>query len=48
MFWNFDYGWAGSIYNWTLFQSTKVGKKVRKRKFLPYKLVGDAAYPMQP
>jgi hypothetical protein len=33
MFWDFDYGWAGSIYDWILFQSTEVGKKVMKEKF---------------
>jgi hypothetical protein len=30
------------------FQKTNVGSHVWKNKFLPYKLIGNAAYPMWP
>jgi hypothetical protein len=47
-FWDFDFGWAGQYHDWTLFQNTEIGKKVISGAFLPYKLIGDAAYPMRP
>jgi hypothetical protein len=46
-FWDFDFGWAGRCHDWTLFQNTEIGKKVINGAFLPYKLIGDAAYPMR-
>jgi hypothetical protein len=47
-FWDFDFGWARRCHDWTLFQITEIGKKVISGAFLPYKLIGDAAYPMRP
>jgi hypothetical protein len=47
-FWDFDFGWVGRCHNWTLFQNIEIGKKVISGAFLPYKLIGDAAYPMRP
>ncbi len=42
-FWDYDYGWVGSIYDWALFQKTELGNQVMKDKFLPYKLIRDVA-----
>ena len=36
------------MHNWTLFKPTKVIRYYIKGKFLPYKLIGDCAYPVQP
>ena len=47
-FWDFDFGWAGSCHDWAVFQRSQLGKDVMNNKFLPYKLIGDAAYPMRP
>ncbi len=41
-FWDYDYGWVGSIHNWVLFKKTNQGSHVMKNKFLHYKLIGDA------
>lgn len=48
MFCNYEFGWARSIYDWTIFQLTKVRQKCMKSEELPYKLIGDVAYPIQP
>jgi len=45
-FWDYDYGWAGSIHDWVLFQKTKLRNQVMKDKFLPYKLIGSVVYLM--
>jgi hypothetical protein len=42
-FWDYDFGWVGCCHDCTLFQKSKVGKKM-KLAFLPYKLIGDATY----
>ena len=47
-FWDFDFGWARSCHDWSVFQRSQLGKDVMQNKFLPYKLVGDAAYPLRP
>jgi hypothetical protein len=47
-FWDYDFGWAGSIHDWVLFQKSEIGKRTMSGMFLPYKLIGDAAYPMRP
>ena len=47
-FWDYDFGWAGQIHDWALFQKSEIGKKTMKGAFLPYKFIGDAAYPMRP
>lgn len=47
-FWDYDFGWAGRCHDWTLFQNSDIGKRVMKGELLPYKLIGDAAYPMRP
>jgi hypothetical protein len=46
-FWNYDYGWVGSIHDWAFFQKAKLENWVMKDKVLPYKFIGDV-YPMQP
>jgi hypothetical protein len=48
VFWNYEFGWASSMHNWTIFQLTKVVKMSIQSKFLPYKLIGDATYSMTP
>ncbi len=40
-FWDYDYGWASNIHDWALFQKTKLGNRVMKDNFLPYKLIRD-------
>ena len=47
-FWDFDFGWPGSCHDWSVFQRSTLGVEVMKNKYLPYKLIGDAAYPMRP
>ncbi len=47
-FWDYDFGWVGCCHDCTLFQKSKVGKKMMKVAFLPYKLIGDATYSMRP
>ncbi len=48
IFWDYEFGWAGSLHDWTVFQQTKVGRACMEGKFQPYKLIGDAAYPVRP
>ncbi len=48
MFWNYEFGWASSMHDWTIFQLTKVVKMCIQSKLLPYKLIGDATYSMRP
>jgi hypothetical protein len=45
-FWDYNFGWAGSICDWSLFQKSKIGKRTMNGEFLPNKLIKDAAYPM--
>ncbi len=47
-FWDYDFGWSGRIHDWALFQKSEIGKKTMKGAFLPFKFIGDAAYPMRP
>ena len=47
-FWDYDFGWAGRIHDWALFQKSEIGKKTMRGAFLPYRFIGDAAYPMRP
>ena len=47
-FWDYEFGWAGSLHDWIVFQQTKVGRACIEGRFLPYKLIGDAAYPVRP
>ena len=47
-FWDFDFGWPRSCHDWSVFQRSTLGIEVMKNKYLPYKLIGDAAYPMRP
>lgn len=47
-FWDFEFGWAGSLHDWSVFQVTKVGRGFMAGKYMPYKLIGDAAYPVRP
>lgn len=48
VFWNYGFGWVGSIHDWKLFQLIRVGRNCIKGKFLPYKLIEDCAYPIWP
>ena len=48
MFWDYEFGWAGSLHDWAVFQVTKIGRACIEGKFQPYKLIGDAAYPVRP
>ena len=47
-FWDYDSRWVGRCHDWTLFQTSDIGKKVMKVELLPYKLMDDATYPMRP
>jgi hypothetical protein len=47
-FWDYDFGWAGRCHDWTLFQNSDIGKRIMRGELIPYKLIGDAAYPMRP
>ncbi len=47
-FWDYDYGWVGSIHDWVIFQKTELGNQMMKNKFLHYKLVRNVVYPIQP
>jgi hypothetical protein len=47
-FWDYDFGWVGRCHDWTLFQNSDIGKRIMRGELLPYKLIGDAAYPMRP
>ena len=47
-FWDYDFGWAGRCYDWTLFQFSDIGKKIMSGELLHYKLIGDVAYPIRP
>ena len=47
-FWDYDFGWAGCCHDWTLFQNSDIGKRIKRSELLPYKLIGDATYPIRP
>jgi len=47
-FWNYNFGWAGIIHDWFLFQKSKIGKGTMNGAFLLYKLIENAAYSMRP
>ena len=34
-----EFGWAGSLYDWVVFQVTKIGRACIESKFQPYKLI---------
>jgi hypothetical protein len=36
MFWDYKFGWAGSLHDWAVFQVTKIGRVCIKDK-----LIGD-------
>lgn len=38
-FWDYDFGWAGRIHDWVLFQKTEIEKKTMKCSFLPFKFI---------
>ena len=48
VFWNYRFGWAWNMHDWTLFQLTKVQRDCIESKFLLYKLIGDCANLVQP
>jgi len=47
IFWDYEFGWAGSMHDCTVFKLTKLGRKCIEGRLLPYKLIGDAAYPVR-
>ena len=47
-FWDYEFGWAGSLHDWAVFQVTKIGRACIEGRLHPYKLIGDAAYPIRP
>ena len=48
MFWDYEFGWAVSIHDWSVFQVTRIGRECIEGKYQSYKLIGDAAHPVQP
>jgi hypothetical protein len=44
-FWDYDFRWAGHCHNWTLFHNSDIGKRIMRGALIPYKLIGDVAYP---
>ena len=48
VFWDYEFGWAGSMHDRTLFQLTKVRRYCIKGKFLLYKLIENCAYTVRP
>lgn len=47
-FWNYEFGWAYNLHDWTVFEITKVRRACIKGKLHPYKLIGDEAYLVRP
>ena len=47
-FWDYEFGWAGSLHDRVVFQVIKIGRACMERRLHPYKLIGDAAYPIRP
>ena len=47
MFWDYEFGWAGSLHDWSVFQVTRIGRGYIEGKFQPYKLIEDAVYPVR-
>jgi hypothetical protein len=47
-FWDYDFGWTWRNHDWALFQIVEIGKRIMSGAFLPYKLIGDVAYPLHP
>ncbi|CAM6129021.1 unnamed protein product [Calypogeia fissa] len=45
VFMDWDFGWAGSLHDYTMFVNSWEGRKITAREYLPFKLIGDAAYP---
>ena len=39
-----DFRWAGTIYDWVLFQKSEIGMKTIRGSFSPFKFIGDVAY----
>ena len=48
MFWDYEFGWAGCLHDWSIFQVIIIGHGCIEGKFQPYKHIGDAAYPVRP
>ena len=44
IFWDFDIGWASSMYDANLWDRTAIGQYREADKLSPYILVGDTAY----
>jgi hypothetical protein len=48
LFWDFDIGWAGSMYDANLWEKTTIGQFCEVGKLTSYALIGNAAYPCRP
>ena len=48
MFWDYEFRWAGSLHDSSIFQIKRSGRRCIEGKFQPYKFIGDAAYPVRP
>lgn len=44
---DYVFGWTESPHNWVIFHVIKIGRACSKYIFQPYKLIGDAAYPVR-
>ena len=44
----YEFGWPESLHDWSVFQVTRIGRECIEGKFQPYKLIGDAEYPVWP
>jgi hypothetical protein len=45
LIWDYDFGVAGSVHDFTVFQQSSEGRKILRGDYLEYKIIGDAAYP---
>ena len=48
LFWDFDIGWAGSMYDANLWARSDIGQFCEAGRLALYILMGDAAYPCRP
>ena len=47
-FWDYEFGWAGNLHDWVIFQVTKIERACMEGRLYPYKLIRDAIYPIKP
>ena len=46
LFWDFDIGWACSMYDANIWSRTAIGQYCKANKLWPYNLIGDAVNPL--